>query len=55
MQVYPAAGLIHYARKGVPVFLIDPNEVDAPGNVQVIKEKASKGLKILKEKNLYSI
>jgi NAD-dependent deacetylase len=50
MQVYPAAGLIHYAQKGVPIFLIDPNEVDAPINVLIIKEKASKGLKILKEK-----
>jgi len=50
MQVYPAAGLIHYARRGVPVFLIDPNDVPAPGNVMVIKEKASTGMQILKEK-----
>jgi len=50
MQVYPAAGLIHYARRGVPVFLIDPNDVPAPGNVMVIREKASTGMQILKEK-----
>jgi len=50
MQVYPAAGLIHYVRRGVPVFLIDPNDVPAPGNVFVIKEKASIGMEILKEK-----
>jgi NAD-dependent deacetylase len=54
MQVYPAAGLIHYVRKGIPVFLIDPNDVPAPGNVEVIREKASSGMEILKEKWLIS-
>ncbi|MDR1436508.1 MAG: NAD-dependent deacylase [Candidatus Symbiothrix sp.] len=50
MQVYPAAGLIHYAPQGVPVFLIDPNEVSVsfPG-VEIIREKAAAGMKILKE------
>jgi NAD-dependent deacetylase len=52
MQVYPAAGLIHYAPKGIPVFLIDPNEVNTSSNVIFIKEKAGKGLAILKEKLL---
>ena len=50
MQVYPAAGLIHYVKKGVPVFLIDPNEVNAPNDVEIIKEKASIGMAILKNK-----
>ena len=50
MQVYPAAGLIHSARKGIPVFLIDPKEVPAPGNVVIIREKASTGMEILREK-----
>jgi len=50
MQVYPAAGLIHYARRSVPVFLIDPNDVPATRNVFVIKEKASAGMEILKQK-----
>jgi len=50
MQVYPAAGLIHYARRGVPIFLIDPNDVPAPRNVIVIKEKASTGMEVLREK-----
>jgi NAD-dependent deacetylase len=49
MQVYPAAGLIHYVRRDVPFFLIDPNDVPAPDNVVVIKEKASKGMEILKD------
>ena len=50
MQVYPAAGLIHYVRRGVPVFLIDPNDVPAPQNVEVIKEKASTGMQLLKKR-----
>jgi len=50
MQVYPAAGLIHYVRRGIPIFLIDPNDVPAPRNVVVIKEKASTGMEILREK-----
>ena len=28
MQVYPAAGLIHYAKSDTPLYLIDPNDVD---------------------------
>lgn len=48
MNVYPAAGLINYIRKGVPVFLIDPNEVVVYSEVTFIKEKASIGIDILK-------
>jgi NAD-dependent deacetylase len=47
MQVYPAAGLVHYARRGVPVYLIDPKEVSVPANVIPIREKASTGMKLL--------
>jgi NAD-dependent deacetylase len=54
MQVYPAAGLIHYAPKIAPVYLIDPNEVNVGSNVEVIQEKAGKGMIILKEKLLNS-
>jgi NAD-dependent deacetylase len=52
MVVYPAAGLIDYVEKHVPVFLIDPNEVAAPvyRHIQFIREKAGKGVRILKEK-----
>ena len=49
LQVYPAAGLIHYVRRGIPIFLIDPNDVPAPANVIVIKEKASAGMETLKQ------
>ena len=50
MQVYPAAGLVHYVRKDIPIYLIDPNDVPAPANVYFIKEKASAGMEVLKEK-----
>ena len=55
MNVYPAAGLIHYTPMGIPIFLIDPKEVTIQhNNVQVIQDVASEGvkklIKILKEK-----
>lgn len=52
MNVYPAAGLIHYVRPGAPIFLIDPKEVrlSSTYHVDVIQEVASKGMRILTEK-----
>jgi NAD-dependent deacetylase len=52
LVVYPAASLIDYVSHGVPIYLIDPNEVNAPGYrpVTFIKEKASEGVKILMNK-----
>ncbi|MDR1461163.1 MAG: NAD-dependent deacylase [Campylobacteraceae bacterium] len=51
MQVYPAAGLINYAKKDSSLFLIDPNDVERYlPRVEIIKEKASVGIRILKEK-----
>ncbi len=52
MVVYPAAGLIDYVSKNIPVFLIDPNEVAAPSyrHILFIKEKAGKGVKLLTAK-----
>lgn len=56
MQVYPAAGLLHYARPGIPMYLIDPNDVEIHSNrVTVIRKGASEGVKILKEELLKSI
>lgn len=51
LVVYPAAGLLHYVRRGVPVYYIDPNPADVSGipNVHVIKAKATEGMEILKE------
>lgn len=50
LNVYPAAGLVRYARPGVPVYLIDPKEVHVPGGrtVNVIKEVASQGVATLR-------
>jgi NAD-dependent deacetylase len=46
MQVYPAAGLIHNVRPGVPIYLIDPHEVNHLSyDVTVIQKGASAGMK----------
>lgn len=46
LVVYPAAGLVHYAPKSAPVFLIDPKEVNVPvdRSVEVIRDVASSGV-----------
>lgn len=42
MQVYPAAGLIHYIQAGTPVYFIDPKPAVTPAdNLTVFAEKAS--------------
>lgn len=49
LNVYPAAGLLAYARRNVPVYLIDPADVRADGqrNVTHIKAGASEGMRKL--------
>ncbi|AOW19681.1 SIR2 family NAD-dependent protein deacylase [Urechidicola croceus] len=48
MQVYPAANLIHFAQKDIPIYFIDPkpninkNQFD---NLNIISDMASQGLK----------
>jgi NAD-dependent deacetylase len=51
LVVYPAAGLIDYVSPGVPIFVIDPQEVSAPNHrdITFIKEKAGTGVVKLKE------
>ncbi|MCX6226900.1 MAG: NAD-dependent deacylase [Bacteroidia bacterium] len=46
MQVYPAAGLIDYVPRHVPVYLIDPNETAIGGHrkVEFIRMKAGEGV-----------
>ncbi len=54
LNVYPAAGLLSYVPAGIPVFLIDPNEVklrDTHG-VNVIRKGASEGVRVLMEEFL---
>jgi NAD-dependent deacetylase len=53
LQVYPAAGLMHYAKSHVPVYYIDPNPAtiyDLSNPLQVLPMSASEGMEILKEK-----
>jgi len=48
LNVYPAAGLLNYVPAGVPVFLIDPNDVPVyRQGVTVIRNGASEGMKQL--------
>ena len=47
LAVYPAAGLIHYVRPSVPVYLIDPNPISAGERVTQIQKGASEGMKEL--------
>ena len=49
LNVYPAAGLLQYVKRGVPVYLIDPNPVNDPyGKVTTyINMVASEGVKQL--------
>jgi len=51
MVVYPAAGLIHYAPKGSPIYLIDPQlpEIQSISRIIGIEATATKGMKQLLE------
>ena len=50
MLVYPAAGLIEYARREIPKYIVDPNkpQISAGPEVHFITEKASVGMEIVK-------
>lgn len=51
LAVYPAAGLVHYVKPDVPVFVIDPDMPDIYiKNVVRIEQVATKGIEILKQK-----
>ena len=54
LAVYPAAGLTAYVPADAPLYLIDLNDIPIPHHreVEVIKEKASIGVPILKDKLL---
>ena len=49
LNVYPAAGLVRYVRRGTPIYLIDPEPVmaDVDGRVKHIQKGASEGMKDL--------
>lgn len=49
LNVYPAAGLLNYAKRGIPIFLIDPKEVQTyRSDIHFIQKPASQGVKELK-------
>lgn len=49
LNVYPAAGLVHYTKPNCRIYLIDPNEVRVPPTLHVhfIQKGASEGMKEL--------
>lgn len=49
LNVYPAAGLLHYCRPHTPIYLVDPQPVPTATSVIHIREKATIGLQKLKE------
>ncbi len=53
LQVYPAAGLMHYTKTSIPVFYIDPNPsiiYDLQNPLEIITMNATNGVSVLKEK-----
>ena len=57
LQVYPAAGLIDYAKHNVPIYYIDPKPAQIPhllNPLEVFPLKASEGMEILAEKLEFS-
>ncbi len=50
LNVYPAAGLLHYAPADTPIYLIDPNDVQVAASrpVHYIRKGASEGMAVLK-------
>ena len=49
LNVYPAAGLVRYCRPGIPIYLIDPEDVPSAGipNLTHIRKGASEGMREL--------
>lgn len=53
MQVYPAAGLIDYAKQNIPVFYIDPNPGKIPSmnyHIETVPMIASEGMEMVRER-----
>lgn len=49
LNVYPAAGLVNYAKRGTEIYLIDPTPQNVPRNmdIHVIAKKATEGMEEL--------
>jgi NAD-dependent deacetylase len=53
LQVYPAAGLVDYAKPDTPIYYIDPNPAQIHGlynPIKVISLKGSEGMDVVAEK-----
>lgn len=51
LQVYPAAGLINYSKKGSKIYLVDPKGSNIKlHNLEIIQETAGQGIPMLVEK-----
>ena len=58
MQVYPAAGLVHYSGTEVPVYFVDPKpniSASSRENLRIIAEKAVSGVPALVEELIENI
>ena len=52
LQVYPAAGLMNFAKPWIPVYYIDPKPAqiyDLPNDIKIIAATGSKGMKIVQK------
>lgn len=52
LQVYPAAGLMNFAKPSIPVYYIDPRPAqiyDLPNDIKVIAATGSEGMKIVRK------
>ena len=47
LKVYPAASLLHYARFGVPVYLVDPKPNADVSGVEILAQTAVRGVPVL--------
>lgn len=56
LQVYPAAGLLNYAPRECPIYLVDPEPpASLPSRVHVIADSAAQGLPRLAEELLSNV
>jgi NAD-dependent deacetylase len=57
LAVYPAAGLIDYVPRNIPVYIIDPNEIHTSvyRKIEFIQENASVGIEVLKKRLLKNL
>ena len=49
LNVYPAAGLLQYVRRGIPVYYIDLHPAPVPAGIEVLAMTATQGVEKLRE------